>query len=71
VYCLDDESGVHFVWQTSQESSGLTMSRVFDKYYIKDCGVITAPEVTQRRTGSHDQFVILASVWVAFVSACL
>jgi hypothetical protein len=47
------------------------MSRAFDEYYIKDCGVITALEVTQRRTSSHDQFVILASVWVAFVTACL
>jgi hypothetical protein len=30
------------------------MSRVFDDYYIKDCGVISMPEVTQRRTDSND-----------------
>jgi hypothetical protein len=47
------------------------MSRVFDDYYIKDCGVISAPEVTQRRTGSNEQFVILVVVRVAFVLACL
>ncbi|AQK82594.1 hypothetical protein ZEAMMB73_Zm00001d036990 [Zea mays] len=29
----------------TQESSVLTMSRVFDDYYIKDCGVISAPKV--------------------------
>jgi hypothetical protein len=40
------------------------MSRVFDDYYIEDCGVILAPEVTQRRTNNNDQFVILATVRV-------
>jgi hypothetical protein len=46
VYYLADESGMHFVWQPSQESSVLVMSRAFNDYYIKDCGVISAPEVT-------------------------
>ena len=45
------------------------MSRTFDDYYIKDCGVISAPEVTQRRTDSNDQFVILAPVGIVFVPA--
>ncbi|AQK91337.1 putative protein phosphatase 2C 33 [Zea mays] len=40
------------------------MSRAFDNYYIKGCGIISTPEVTQRRTGSNDQFVILATVGV-------
>jgi hypothetical protein len=60
---------VHFVLQPSQESLVLGMSRAFDDYYIEDCGVIFAPEVTQRRTDNNDQFVILATVGVAFVSA--
>jgi hypothetical protein len=47
------------------------MSRAFDDYYIKDCGIISALEVTQRRTDSNDQFVILATVEVAFVPAFL
>jgi hypothetical protein len=47
------------------------MSRAFDDYYIMDCGVISAPEVTQRRTDINDQFVILATVGIAFVLACL
>jgi hypothetical protein len=71
VYYLTDEPGVHFVWQPSQKSSVLAMSRTFDNYYIKDCDVISAPEVTQRRTDSNDQFVILTTVGVAFVQACL
>jgi hypothetical protein len=62
---------VHFVLQLSQESSVLGMSRAFDDYYIEDCGVILALEVTQRRTDNNVQFVILATVGVAFVPACL
>ena len=54
MYYLADEPGVHFVWQLSQESSVLAMSRAFDDYYIKDCDVISAPEVMQRRTDSND-----------------
>jgi hypothetical protein len=46
VYCLADEIRVHFVWQPNQESSVLAMSCAFDDYYIKDYGVILAPEVT-------------------------
>jgi hypothetical protein len=47
------------------------MSRAFDNYYIEDCDIILAPEVTQRRIDNNDQFVILATVGVAFVSACI
>jgi hypothetical protein len=54
VYYLADEPRVHFVWQTSQESLGLIMSHTFDDYSIKDCGVISALEVTQRRTDNND-----------------
>jgi hypothetical protein len=66
VYYLADEPEVHFVWQPNQEPSTLDMSRAFDDYYITDCGVISTPEVTQRRTDSNDQFVILPTVGVAF-----
>jgi hypothetical protein len=65
VYYLADEPDVHFIWQPSQESSVLAISRAFDDYYIKNCGVISAPEVTQRRTDGNDQFVILATIGVA------
>jgi hypothetical protein len=71
LYYLADEPGIHFVWQPSQESSGLTMSRAFVDKYIKDCGVILALEVTRRRNNNNDQFVILATIGVAFVPACL
>jgi len=65
VYCLADEPGVYRVWQPSRDSPGLAMSRAFGDYSVKDHGVISAPEVTQRKIGSRDQFVILATdgVW--------
>jgi hypothetical protein len=71
VYYLADETRVHFVWQHNQESLVLAMSRAFDDYYIKDCDIISAPEVTQRRTNSNDQLIIIATVGVSFVLACL
>jgi hypothetical protein len=58
VYYLADEPGVHFVWQPSQESLVLAMSRAIDDYYIKDRDIISALEVTQRRTDSNDQLII-------------
>jgi hypothetical protein len=67
VYYLTDEPEVHFVWQPNQESSVLVMSCMFDDYYIENCGVILALEVTQRRIDNSDQFVILATIRVAFV----
>ncbi|KAJ1262512.1 hypothetical protein BS78_09G113500 [Paspalum vaginatum] len=65
VYSLADEPGVHRVWQPNRESPGLAMSRAFGDYCVKDYGVISAPEVTQRRISGEDQFVILATdgVW--------
>jgi hypothetical protein len=47
------------------------MLHAFDDYYIEDCGIILGPEVTQRRIDNSDQFVILATVRVAFMPACL
>uniref|UniRef100_J3M6A1 protein-serine/threonine phosphatase n=1 Tax=Oryza brachyantha TaxID=4533 RepID=J3M6A1_ORYBR len=65
VQCLADEPGVHRVWRPDREGPGLAMSRAFGDYCVKDCGVISAPEVTQRRITGRDQFVILATdgVW--------
>jgi hypothetical protein len=71
VYYLADEPEVHFIWQPNQELSLFVMSRAFDDYYIMDCDVISAPEVTPRRADNNDHFVFLATVRIAFVSACL
>jgi hypothetical protein len=68
---LADEPMVHFVLQPNQESSVLGMSRAFDDYCIEDRGVILTHEMTQRMTDNNNQFVILATVGVAFVPTCL
>ncbi|XP_030546987.1 probable protein phosphatase 2C 34 [Rhodamnia argentea] len=65
VFCLHDEPGVHRVWLPDDESPGLAMSRAFGDYCVKDFGLISVPEVTQRNITSRDQFVVLATdgVW--------
>lgn len=61
VFCLEDEPGVHRVWQPEEESPGLAMSRAFGDYCIKEYGLVSVPEVTQRHISNRDQFVILAT----------
>ncbi|GKC84214.1 probable protein phosphatase 2C 34 [Tanacetum coccineum] len=65
VFCMEDEPGVHRVWLPNGESPGLAMSRAFGDYCVKDFGLISVPEVTQRRIIGKDQFIVLASdgVW--------
>jgi hypothetical protein len=50
---------------------GVAGARHVARVCVKDCGVISVPEVTQRRITSGDQSVILATDGVAFVPACL
>ncbi|RWW25072.1 hypothetical protein GW17_00010612 [Ensete ventricosum] len=65
VFCLQDEPGVHRVWLPDEDAPGLAMSRAFGDYCIKEYGLISVPEVTQRSITSRDQFVVLATdgVW--------
>lgn len=65
VFCLRDEPGVHRVWLPDGETPGLAMSRAFGDYCVKDYGLISVPEVTERNVSSRDQFVVLATdgVW--------
>ncbi|MCL7047721.1 hypothetical protein MKW94_004485 [Papaver nudicaule] len=65
VFCLGDEPGVHRVWRPDVDAPGLAMSRAFGDYCVKDYGVTSVPEVTQRRITTEDQFVVLATdgVW--------
>eukprot|EP00261_Vitis_vinifera_P034303 XP_019075546.1 PREDICTED: probable protein phosphatase 2C 34 isoform X2 [Vitis vinifera] len=65
VYCLQDEPGVYRVWMPNTKTPGLAISRAFGDYCMKDFGVISVPEVTQRNITSRDQFAILATdgVW--------
>ncbi|XP_026420488.1 probable protein phosphatase 2C 34 [Papaver somniferum] len=61
VFCLDDEPGVHRVWLPAEEKPGLAMSRALGDFCVKNFGVISVPEVTQRSIISKDQFIILAN----------
>ncbi|XP_059652357.1 probable protein phosphatase 2C 73 [Cornus florida] len=65
VFCLDDEPGLHRIWLPNEECPGLAMSRAFGDYCVKNFGLISIPEVTQRHITSRDQFVVLATdgVW--------
>uniref|UniRef100_A0A1J3CWA1 protein-serine/threonine phosphatase n=2 Tax=Noccaea caerulescens TaxID=107243 RepID=A0A1J3CWA1_NOCCA len=65
VFCLQDEPGVHRVWQPEEETPGLAMSRAFGDYCIKEYGLVSVPEVTHRHISIRDQFVVLATdgVW--------
>ncbi|KAG5412022.1 hypothetical protein IGI04_008341 [Brassica rapa subsp. trilocularis] len=65
VFCMKDEPGVHRVWQPDTEAPGLAMSRAFGDYCIKEYGLVSVPEVTQRHISVKDHFIILASdgIW--------
>ncbi|KAL4580513.1 hypothetical protein LXL04_016709 [Taraxacum kok-saghyz] len=65
VFCLEDEPGVHRLWRPDGETPGLAMSRAFGDFCIKEFGLISVPQVTQRRITAKDQFIVLASdgVW--------
>ncbi|XP_068659985.1 probable protein phosphatase 2C 73 isoform X2 [Aristolochia californica] len=65
VFCLEDEPGVHRIWLPDAETPGLAMSRAFGDYCVKDFGLISMPEVTQRNITDKDQFILLATdgVW--------
>lgn len=66
VFSLDDEPGVYRMWRTGNgETSGLAVSRALGDHCLKDFGLISVPDVTQRNITSRDKFVILATdgVW--------
>lgn len=49
------------LWLPDEESPGLAMSRAFGDYCVKDFGLVSIPEVTQRYITSKDKFVVLAT----------
>ncbi len=40
---------------------GLAMSRAFGDFCLKDCGLISIPEVSYRKLTSSDEFLVLAT----------
>lgn len=65
---MQDEPGTYRVWMPNGKTPGLAISRAFGDYYVKDFGLISMPDVTQRRITSSDQFVILATDGVCISS---
>ncbi|XP_074567403.1 putative protein phosphatase 2C 34 [Curcuma longa] len=65
VHCCADEPGVYRVWLPTEEAPGLAMSRAFGDHCVKEFGVISEPQVTQRIISNKDRFVVLATdgVW--------
>lgn len=65
VFCLHDEPGTYRVWMPNGKTPGLAVSRALGDYCVKDFGLISVPDVSQRYITSTDHFVILATdgVW--------
>lgn len=65
VFCLDDEPGVHRLWLPYDDAPGLAMSRAFGDHCVKNYGLISVPDVSQRSITNRDRFVVLATdgVW--------
>jgi hypothetical protein len=58
---MEDEPGVYRVWMPNGKTPGLAISRAFGDYCVKNFGLISVPDVTQRKLTNMDQFVILAT----------
>lgn len=61
VFYLHDEPGVYRVWMPNGKTPGLALSRAIGDHCVKEFGLISEPDVTQRNITSRDQFVILAT----------
>ncbi|KAE8076813.1 hypothetical protein FH972_015438 [Carpinus fangiana] len=68
VFSLEDEPGVYRMWSqrpNGETPGGLALSRALGDFCLKDFGLISVPDVTQREISNRDKFVILATdgVW--------
>ncbi|WOH07720.1 hypothetical protein DCAR_0727153 [Daucus carota subsp. sativus] len=65
VFALQDEPEVQRVWLPFDDAPGLAMARAFGDFCLKDYGVISIPEFSQRTLTESDKFIVLASdgVW--------
>ncbi|KAK9003231.1 hypothetical protein V6N11_060796 [Hibiscus sabdariffa] len=65
IFSLRDEPGVYRVWMPDGNTPGLALSRAIGDHCVKEFGLISVPDVTQRNITNKDRFVILATdgVW--------
>ncbi|CAL9002912.1 unnamed protein product, partial [Prunus brigantina] len=70
ILSVDEEPEVYRLWMPDEDCPGLAMSRAFGDFCVKDCGLISIPEVSYRRISSSDEFVVLATdgVWDALTN---
>lgn len=68
VFSLQDEPGVYRIWNPNGETPGFAVSRAFGDYCVKECGLISVPDVTCRKISSRDKFIILATDGVSIGS---
>jgi serine/threonine protein phosphatase PrpC len=65
VFALRGEASVARVWLPDEDCPGLAMSRSLGDHRLKRHGVVAEPQVTHRRLGAGDLFLVLATdgVW--------
>lgn len=68
VFALQDEPEVSRVWLPNNDSPGLAMARAFGDFCLKDFGLISVPEVSYRRLTENDEFVVLATDGVGYIT---
>lgn len=68
VFALEDEPEVARVWLPNNDSPGLAMARAFGDFCLKDFGLISVPDVYYHRLTERDEFIILATDGVSFLS---
>lgn len=49
------------MWTPNGDTPGLALSRAIGDHCVKEFGLISVPDVTQRTITNNDQFVILAT----------
>ncbi|KAF5471483.1 hypothetical protein F2P56_008271 [Juglans regia] len=65
VFAVEGQPDVYRIWMPDEDCPGLAMSRAFGDFCLKDCGLISVPEVSYRNLTIKDEFVVLATdgVW--------
>lgn len=68
VFALHDEPEVARVWLPNNDSPGLAMARAFGDFCLKDFGLISVPEVSYRCLTDKDEFIVLATDGVRYLT---
>ncbi|KAF5476344.1 hypothetical protein F2P56_008071 [Juglans regia] len=65
VFAVDGEPDVYRMWMPDEDCPGLAMSRAFGDFCLKNCGLISIPEVSYRKLTNNDELVVLATdgIW--------